>query len=178
MKTQNLKKSIENLYKIFAKYSFKNKIEGCPCCVGKQENRVLHSKSLRELSGKDLSFYGFKALTTFGDVEDFKHFLPRLFEITFEDDFAYDTAILFRKLKYADWQNWDESEKSAIKDFFFELFRFAVDVEEENAYQTEDFLTGIACAVEDITPYLDLWLTDITENKIATLKYFVLDCDY
>src|SRR5687768_13278272 len=110
MKTQNLKNSIENLYKSFSKYPLKEQIKGCPCCVGKQENRVLHSKTLRELSGEDLSFYGFKALTTFGDVEDFKHFLPRLFEITVEDDFAYDTAILFGKLKYADWQNWDEKE--------------------------------------------------------------------
>ena len=173
-----LQNSIENLYQVFAKYPLKTKIEGCPCCVGKQENSVLHSKPLRELSGKDLSFYGFKAISTFGDVGDFKHFLPRLFEILIENEFDYNEEILFRKFEYADWQNWDANEQLAIKNFFFALFGFAVNFEMENAYLTETYLVGIGCAVEDLTPYLNLWLDDISKNKIITLKNFVVDCDF
>jgi hypothetical protein len=175
---QNLQRSIENLYRVFAKYSLKSKIEGCPCCVGKRDNRGLHSKSLRDLTGEDLSYFGFKAMTTFGDVEDFKHFLPRLFEIAINGDFAYNDEILFGKLDSANWQNWDEKEKTALKNFFFELFSNAVDFDEQNAYLTETYLIGIATAVDDISPYLDLWLENITTNKIETLHYFVVECNY
>lgn len=178
MKTQSLKNSIENLYSAFAKYPLKKKIEGCSCCVSKQAERVLHLKPLRQMSGEDLSFYGFKAMTTFGDVEDFKHFLPRLFELAVENELDFDEATLFDKLEWGKWENWSENEKSAIENFFFELFRCAVNLENDEIFLVENYLVGIANAVEDVTPYLDLWLEEISTTKILTLNYFVIECDY
>jgi hypothetical protein len=178
MANESLKSSIENLYQVFAKYPLKEKIEGCPCCVGKRDNRVLHSKPLRKLMAEDLSYFAAKSMTTFGDEDDFKHFLPRLFEILIYDDFDFNEEILFGKLDYAQWQNWDIKEKITIENFFRELIKTAFEFESEKSFQTEIYLAGIACAVEDITPYLELWLESISTNKIQTLKYFVVDCDY
>ena len=180
MANEPLKNSIENLYRVFAKYPLKEKIEGCPCCVNKKDNRILHSKPLRQLSAEDLSYYGAKALTTFGDEDDFKHFLPRLFEVISQGESScyYGEEILIGKLEYAKWQNWNQIEKSAIENFFTELIRFASNFDKERAYLTETYLVGIANAVEDITPYLNLWLEEISLNKIITLNYFIFKSYY
>ena len=121
-----LQNSIEDLYRVFAKYPLKPRIGGCSCCATDEVNRDLHSKPLRELPSDVLSIYGFKAMTTIGDAEDFRHFLPRLFEILVLDEFGYNEETLFRKLDYAGWQNWDHEERATIEDFFVALFRTAV----------------------------------------------------
>ena len=54
-------------------------IEGCPCCVSGSDEDNIHSKQLRQLNGDDLSRYAFKAMTTWGDIEDFKYYLPGIF---------------------------------------------------------------------------------------------------
>jgi hypothetical protein len=132
------------------------------------------------LSAEDLSYYGAKALTTFGDEDDFKHFLPRLFEVISQGESScyYGEEILIGKLEYAKWQNWNQIEKSAIENFFTELIRFASNFDKERAYLTETYLVGIANAVEDITPYLNLWLEEISLNKIITLNYFIFKSYY
>lgn len=176
----SLSDALENLYQVFEKYPLKEKIEGCPCCVGKKDNRVLHSKPLRRLSAEDLSYYGTKALTTFGDEDDFRHFLPRLFELMScgESVCTYGEEILIGKLDDAKWRNWSHQEQSAIEYFLTELFRFAVNFDRKKAYLTETYLVGIANAVDDVTPYLNLWLEETSVNKIITLKYFVDNSGY
>jgi hypothetical protein len=176
MNSQAISDSIENLYRVFAKYPLKPKIEGCPCCVKEEDIQVLYSETLRELS--DLDYYGYKAMTTFGDVDDFKHFLPRLFELLIQRRFGYNDEILFDKLDHANWQNWEEKEKIAVENFLIDLIRWTVDFEKENASLTKTYLDGIAGIVKDITPYLNLWLEEISENRIMTLKYLIIDCDY
>lgn len=55
-------------------------------------------------------------MTTFGDLDDFKHFLPRLIELHIQAPFEtpYGAYILFDKLAYARWLNWPENERSAV----------------------------------------------------------------
>ena len=85
--TDELKESIENLYSTFSIYPLNSKMEGCPCCVSDADKEKIHSKQLRELEEEDLSRYVFKAMTTWGDTDDFKHYLPRIFELLSTTDF-------------------------------------------------------------------------------------------
>lgn len=170
-----LQNSIENLYRVFALYPLKSRIEGCPCCVKNKDNSVLHSKNLRDLTGEDLSYFGFKAMTTFGDVEDFKHFLPRLFEIMVEKDLAYNEEILFGKLDYGKWQTWAKTEREAVENFFIELVREITNSESEENYLVETCFVGIAIAVEEIAPYFNLWFEDLNNQKIKNFAYFVTE---
>lgn len=62
-------------------------MESCPCCRGPEKVRPLYDRPLRQLMPEDLHFYAFCAMTTMGDVEDFRHFLPRIFELLNDDDF-------------------------------------------------------------------------------------------
>jgi len=109
--------AIENLYKTFSKYPFKSTMEGCPCCVSDTDKSTLHSKQLRKLEDEDISRYAFKAMTTWGDVDDFKHYLPRVFELSATRQLTVDTFVILRKLEYANWQNWEKGEWQAVTHF-------------------------------------------------------------
>jgi hypothetical protein len=180
MNNEPLKNSIENLYQVFAKYPLKTKIQGCPHCISDDADDVLHSKPLRKLLPEDLSFYAGKALTTFGDEEDFKHFLPRMFELMSEGKAVcvFGEEILIGKLECANWLEWNTVEQSAVEEFLIELIRYSSDFDEENHYLTKTFLVGVGDVVEDITPYLNLWLENISINKIINLSFMVVDCKY
>jgi len=58
----------------------------------------------------------------FSDLEHYKHFLPRFLELYSENkDFAtIDLWEIHNKLKYAEWEKWDELEVIAIKEFIIE----------------------------------------------------------
>ena len=101
--TEEFKIAIEELYKTFEKYPFKSTIEGCPCCVSDNDKSTLHSKQLRELEDDDVSRYAFKAMTTWGDVNDFKHYLPRIFELAATRKLIVDTSVILGKLDYGNW---------------------------------------------------------------------------
>ncbi len=111
-----MKEHIEKCYETLKGYPLKDKIDGCPCCRLDSSEKTLHTKSLKSLSFDDLEDFIFKSMTTFGDVDDFKHFLPRILELYIDDFFGapYDVGILFSKLEYAKWEEWPESEYDAL----------------------------------------------------------------
>lgn len=115
--TNEFEISKENLYSTFSKYPFKSSIEGCPCCISDSDKSTLHSKQLRELEDEDLSRYAFKAMTTWDDVNDYKHYLPRIFELSAKRELIVDTFVTLGKLEYGKWKEWNEREKEAITDF-------------------------------------------------------------
>ncbi|QBY05045.1 hypothetical protein E2K93_11900 [Thalassotalea sp. HSM 43] len=106
----------QNIYHEFKKYPLKEKIEGCPHCELENAETSLHSKALGLLSWDDLQIFVFKSMTTFGDVEDFKHFLPRIFELYISDywNAPYDFGLFLSKLEYAKIETWVPQEKNAV----------------------------------------------------------------
>ena len=67
----------------------------------------------------DLKQYATDALLVWGNETDFKHFLPRIFELAVAhgEEFV-DPQIVFHKLRHADWRYWPMFEQSAIEHFF------------------------------------------------------------
>ena len=96
----------------------------------------LHAKPLLELNWQDLGIYLFKAMTTCGDIEDFKHFLPRILELYVIDYYGaiYDIFIVFEKLNYACWHTWDLNERDAILALFNEWLNELDPNDKENEY--------------------------------------------
>lgn len=96
---KQLDEAIENLYTTFRRYRLHGKIDGCPCCVGDADNRLIRSNPLRQLDPSDLLRYAAKAITTWGSSYDFRHFLPRIFElIVLSPDSFLDQEIVIGKL--------------------------------------------------------------------------------
>jgi hypothetical protein len=59
------------------------------------------------------------ALFVWGNVDDYKHFLPRIFELAVarESEFV-DEAIVFNKLHHGEWRSWPDAEQQAVEHFF------------------------------------------------------------
>ena len=72
----------KTLYETFKSYRLTGQIPKCPCgCISEKMEIKIYSKPLHELTKEDLVFYLGKAMTTWGEVRHFKHFLPRIFEL-------------------------------------------------------------------------------------------------
>jgi len=114
-----LHRSIAKLYEAFREYPLKSKIDACPHCELESVEASLHTRPLRELGWAELGLYTFKAMTTFGDAIDFKHFLPRILELYVldHDGAPYDVFVVFEKLNYTAWQSWPDSEVVAVRQF-------------------------------------------------------------
>src|SRR5215216_5402481 len=74
--------AIEELYRVFARYQFRRDMPYCHGCHTEADVRKIGSKWLRDLTVDDLRDYALSALYTWGDDSDFRHFLPRMFEIS------------------------------------------------------------------------------------------------
>lgn len=150
--------AVERLYTVFSKYPLRPDTEPCPCCHNPEDELRLHRKPLAELEADDLYHYAWSALWTWGTDEDFKHFLPRLFQLVAEEViFRFvDIPVLFKKLNVADWREWPADEQESIENYFIALWRYLL-VSPEIDVDIDDILCGIAHPIDDLTPYLEMW---------------------
>lgn len=156
---KHLDNKIGNLYKVFSKYKLKETIESCDCCHTEDEKSILISKPLSSIEESEISNYAFSALLTIGNENDFKYFLPRVFELLSKRELYIGTFVILQKLDIADWLNWSELEIKAIKDFLFAWWKF--DINCSSFFDSEN-LVEINKKVNDLKTLLDIWKL---ENK-------------
>lgn len=145
--------------------------------MGQEEERRLHLSSLRGLGASDLSRYARKAMTTWGGVDDFRHFLPRLFELAAHDalgfDIEIDIEILFGKLRCANWEAWPDKEQAAVRKYLHALWSATLRGEIE-PHQVEDLLCCLACATDEIEPILEAWVEPPDSYRLQLLASWLL----
>lgn len=166
----SLQHAIDQLYQVFAKYPLRDAIEGCPCCTNDSDQRELHAAPLRELTVDQLRYFGFSALFTFGDIVDFKHFLPRLFELAALEGFqGPDVESLYGRLTYGGLPSWPAEEIAAIR--AFAAAHWDATLSDQTASFAGEVLCGVLLMGEEPEPYLHRWGTS-TEHT-DELLYFV-----
>ncbi|TSB01473.1 hypothetical protein [Sphingorhabdus contaminans] len=102
-------------------------IEGCPCCISNRGVDVLLTTPLRELTGQQLWKYVSGAFLTIGGEEDFRYFLPRIFDISVHDPAnANHPEIVIGKLQLSNWRKWPKTEQSVIEEFLNVWFDWAM----------------------------------------------------
>lgn len=170
--TDELKIAIEDLYKTFAIYPFKSSMEGCPCCVSNADKEQLHTKQLRQLEEEDLSRYAFKAMTTWGDTDDFKHYLPRIFELLATTNFIVDTFVVLGKLDYGKWRTWTENEQKSITYF---LLAWWTNLIKNKSYFDKEAFTEIYKLTGNINQLLDRWKINFDDNSFKNFVELIYD---
>jgi hypothetical protein len=99
--TNGLRAAVEGLYAAFAAYPLREDTNACACCHSTENEKRLHRKQLRQIGPDDLQQYANDALLVWGDVSDFKHFLPRIFELMMAHGAEFvDPQAVFKKLYY------------------------------------------------------------------------------
>lgn len=165
-----LQLAIEDLYQVFAAYPIPENMEGCPHCVDKEASLLLISKPLRDLDAEDLDHYAFKAMTTWGTEEDFKFFLPRLFELlTLNARWPIEPEVIIGKLSYGKWRTWPANEQLALENFLTVLWEVILTTYPYHLTATEG-LGGIAQVIDNLHPFLISWQTRLQADELPALR--------
>jgi hypothetical protein len=182
LQTPELRAAIETLYRVFQRYELRPSTDPCACHRTELDDLRLHRKPLHKLSIDDLRQYANDALYTWGTGDDFKHFIPRLFELlpeVDERDFV-DAATVFCKLTYeswcsTSWRVWPNDEQNAIENYFRSSWDAALNSNPEDLPfdGVHGWIQGIAQAEHDITPYLNRWLTASSVNAHRNLALLI-----
>lgn len=184
--TTALRDAIEPLYEAFSQYSLRERIDGFNhghrSDADDERVRLLRSKRLRELGTLELHHYIWRAMTTWGDDYDFRHFLPRILEIYALDESLtgqfINPEIVLGKLQYASWTKWPLSEQEAIKRYLSALWISKINHEfrweEFSPSFIEDWLCAIGQAEDDLEPYLSTWESADSSAAVGNLSHLIV----
>lgn len=170
-----LKEATEKLYNVFGKYYVEGNIRerSCHCCVSNEEIKELLSKPLRKLEEKDLKHFMFSAISTFGDVQDYKHFLPRILELMQNEECEFiDDFIIFEKLNYSEWETWDLLEIETIESYFLSLWTHLLSDEKTSFRQLNSMLEIISKYV-GLNKALTIWDMYCSNQSVLFIVDFI-----
>jgi hypothetical protein len=178
-----LDEAVVRLYEVFAHYPLDPIVFGCLHCVSVEDNSRIHSKPLRELEGEDLGRFAFKALTTWGHKDDFRHFLPRIFELWSQNAIMLVLPdILIRKLELAEWLDWPDEEQEAVERFLESLWKANLTSYPSSLEVPDLLLTMGSYKNGNVDPYLEYWREELAKNEAAlrhlldfvdTIQYYI-----
>jgi hypothetical protein len=168
--------SIERLHEVSARYLLEDDVDGCPHCTTDADHAAIHPTLLKRLTATDLERFAFKTMTTWGDVSDFKDFLPRMFElVAVEGDIGdTDVEVVFGKLEYARWSTWPTEEKKAVSDYCASLWRWVLGKEpvDDDEFSLSDaserYLGALDQAMDDVGRFLAAWQNDYSLERCDT----------
>lgn len=103
----SLQHAIDCCYDLFARYPRPLAFQASPLRNPAEILKTLTAGPLRELTGEQIGPYAGYAITTVGDVDDYKHFLPRILEQAVQQPIWTGTEppIIGQRLKMANWSD-------------------------------------------------------------------------
>jgi hypothetical protein len=158
--------AIEQLYSAFA-MDIPSNIAGCPCCITEPELRQLEETPLREISPELLAPYAPSALLTVGSKEDYLYFLPRILEISINDENWWPSIeITARAIAATQIHSWPVSRILALTDFLSASIRYLID--ERYYSRIDDWMCAVGRMELDVQPMMAL----ITKDREAVLEFW------
>jgi len=131
------------------------RIDACPCCVDAKNICVLLDKPLRALTPDDLGSYASSVFLTAGSEDDFRYFLPRIFEISADVAAWYPMPeIVIGRLKHVRWAEWSKAEREAVEAFVLAWFDAAF-AQRPDGFDADGVLCGAGRAGLDLQPLFD-----------------------
>ncbi len=174
----DLEAAFERLYEAFARYAAVP-MYGCPHCFSEADHARLRGKPLRELQPEDLDQYAFKAISTWGDTENFRYFLPRMLELLVRHGDAeggwLTTEQVFEKLDYAGWRAWPVRDRDAIAAFFDGLWPHVLE-HFPHPFGADACLYGLVQTHDDLGRQLAAWR--ITQSRPAARHFAQFMADH
>jgi hypothetical protein len=174
-----LQRSIKRLYSVFASHPRPARLATDGIVIDEDHPSGMLSKPLRSLSPESLQEYAWKAMTTQGTDDEFRYFLPRLFELrVFDPEWDVPWEICFGKLAYGNWWAWPQEEQEAIRDFTRALWEYELTTYDEEAARIAacpiyDVFCGLARCIDDLRPYLEHWRSNTSLTSLKNLADLV-----
>lgn len=149
--------TIEGLYSAFSPYRYRVAMPACPHCVSDDDLLALGQGHLGELPAPLLGRYTIKAISTWGEVRDFKWLLPRLVELTVGGQLPVPAEALTAKLTRASWHEWPVAERQAVSEFLQAWWHHGLRHDPATAAVVTLRLPAVAAAEPDLTSFLTAW---------------------
>lgn len=168
-----MNKMIEELYKVFKKYKLAPDFASrCSPYSQRQEvAKYLENTPLPYIELEPIDYYCFKAISTMGDEQDLKYFLPRLIEFYVTDRGSYGDC-LFRKLKMSGFEQWETVEQKLIynicEQYFILKLNGQIDVMLSSLL--DDYVE-----LFDLETFYEIWLNC---EKETALDHFFVEAEY
>jgi hypothetical protein len=167
--------SIENLYKVFSRYNISENFKDrcCNCCITDKEIKLLLSKQVKNISEDDLGHFMRSAITTYGDENDYKHFLPRILELLKFNDNLIDDFLTFEKLNYTNWKSWNKKEIIVVESYFLSLWIDVLKSNSDNQY-FENVFTLLLVYIETERVLIE-WERQFSIHSVKVILDYVLN---
>ena len=170
----DLAAAIASLYEAFAHRSSRPHVDGCPHCVDDADHALLGAQPLRHLATQNLSKYAWRAISTWGDGDDFAHFLPRLLELLAREPGSWvDPEVLLGKLELANWRVWPVVEIAAVERYLEALWGWVLSSYPARI-DSEILLRTCSRLLDDLAPYLTAWDANSRTAALRHLAALVL----
>lgn len=152
----------EALYAAFAKYPHPRSMDGCPCCTSPEQSARLLAIPLNQVPSERLERYAFKATTTWGSLDQYRFFLPRILELSRKGELLCDVEVTLAKLAYNGFPSWSVDEQSAMIAYLHDWLQESVSEPHLGCF--DSIICG-AAQITDIEPFLQA--ADRFDNAIA-----------
>lgn len=172
----DLQAAIENAYTAFAKVPFPRRLDASPYRDGDGTLAALSAAPLRALSGEQIGPYAGWAITTVGSADDYRHFLPRIFELSVLDPtwLGIEPPIMADKLLRAQWRQWPSAQRSAVLDFFRAAFRWAIERHPDEYVQADLWCCGLIILGDSPALTFERWQASVSPNAALNLASFII----
>jgi len=160
--------TVAGLYAVFGDGPLGRALIGCECCSDPKRLHRLAETPVRHLPADDLQDYLYSAMSTVGDEEDFKHFLPRLFELAIQEPDSIEPELLGIKLSAARWKDWPDRHQSAVSAALETLWQDLF-VKEYDEFAVDSIFCGLALARMDVVSRLQAWAS--TSSSLAKVNF-------
>jgi hypothetical protein len=174
-----LNDAIDGLYAAFSAYPLPRETHPCPCCHAADADDLLHAAPLRELQWNHLADYSTEALMVWGNLDCYRHFLPRIFELVLTAGQWPKTPSpesVFHVLHYGEWRKWPRQEQESIERMLqavWETVRSHPPI--EGGYlDVDQWLSSIANCEDSLASYLKQWAEDERLSASWALSFLVL----
>ncbi|WP_326562143.1 hypothetical protein [Micromonospora sp. NBC_01796] len=171
----DLKLAVEELYRVYGSFPLAEGVDFCAHCVDPERVEALRRTPLRELTPDQLGPLMFKAMSTWGDLPYFKHFLPRLLELLAAgrmEDWSY-SVFLPGKLASC-YDEGTDDERDALTTFLHDWWMSTV-LSWPSLSPVQDVLETIEQSGRRLVPYLGAWPVATSEPAARHLANFVRD---
>lgn len=175
----DLREAIADVYRVFARYPMPSSLDASPVQDIDEIKKNLSSAPLERLSSDAIGLFAMCAMTTVGDVAEYKHFLPRIIDLACQGGHGQpglDPELIASKLDYGDWRSWPAGEKAALDRVYDRAWGRArlLHPDQEEA---EDWLCGNAIIGNRLDDGLQAWITDPTPDSMVQLANFLMGAD-
>lgn len=162
-------------YSVFAPVPRPQRLHGSPLRNVDKILRDITAAPLRRLTADQLGLFATSAITTVGEPEDYRHFLPRILELAIEGGAhtGFEAGVIADRIVMAGWRGWSRDEREAVEGVFRAAFRRAIEMGTDEQRDADEWLCGICHLGLDPASSLAAWRASPTVNAALQLADFV-----